>query len=76
MQKDKWKLSVLLEYFANPLNPMSDQNRVSPYNITKMLSRKVMQIYQNINEQLLVDPIPSSPNSHHKNCMADSKETY
>ena len=23
---------------------------------------------------LLVDPIPNSQNSHHKNCMADSKE--
>ena len=49
MQKDKWKWSVLLKYFANPLNPMSDQNRVSPYNITTVLSRKVMQVYQNIN---------------------------
>ena len=25
---------------------------------------------------LLVDPIPNSPNGHHKNCMADSKENY
>ena len=24
----------------------------------------------------LVDPIPNSPNSHHKNCIADSKENY
>ena len=76
MQKDEWKWSVLLKYFANPLNPMSDQNRVSPYNITTVLSRKVMQVYQNINKQLLVDPMPSFPNSHHKNCMADSKENY
>ena len=35
-----------------------------------------MTIYQNIKKQLLVDPIPSSPNSHHKNCMADSKEDH
>ena len=63
-------------YFANPLTPMSDQNRVSPYNINTILSRKVMRIYQNIKKQLLVDPIPSSPNSHHKNCMAESKENY
>ena len=25
---------------------------------------------------LLVDPIPNSLNSHHKTCMADSKENY
>ena len=24
----------------------------------------------------LLDPIPNSPNSHHKNCTADSKENY
>ena len=24
----------------------------------------------------LVDPIPNSPNSHHINCTADSKENY
>ena len=24
----------------------------------------------------LVDPIPNSPNSHHKNCIADRKENY
>ena len=31
---------------------------------------------ENIKKQLLVDLIPSSPNSHHKTCMADSKENY
>ena len=29
-----------------------------------------------IKKQLSVDPIPSSPNSHHKNCMTDNKENY
>lgn len=24
--------------------------------------------------ELLVDPIPNSPNKHHRNCMADSTE--
>ena len=61
---------------ANLLTPMSDQNRVSPYNINTILSRKVMRIYSNIKKQLLVDPIPSSPDSHHKIYMADSKENY
>ena len=35
-------------FIANTLTPMSDQNRVSPYNINTILSRKVMRIYQNI----------------------------
>ena len=35
-----------------------------------------MRIYSNIKKQLLVDPIPSSPDSHHKIYMADSKENY
>ena len=55
---------------------MSDQNRVSPYNINTMLSRIVMKIYQNIKKELLFDPIASSQNSHNKNCQADSKENY
>ena len=55
---------------------MSDQNRVSPYNINTMLSRIVMKIHQNIKKELLFDPIASSQNSHHKNCQADSKENY
>ena len=61
---------------ANLLTPMSDQNRVSPYNINTILTRKVMRIYQNIKWQFLTDLIPSSPNSHHKNCVPDSKENY
>ena len=59
-----------------PLTPMSDQKRVSPYDINTILSRIVMKIYQNIKKQLLFDPIASSQNSHHKNCQADSKENY
>ena len=26
--------------------------------------------------ELFVDPIPNSPNTYHKNCMADNKENY
>ena len=61
---------------ANLLTPMSDQNRVSPYNINTILTRKVMRIYQNIKWRFLTDLIPSSPSSHHKNCVPDSKENY
>ena len=54
---------------------MSDQDRISPYNINKISSRQVMRIQKNINEGiirgLLVDPIPNYPN--HKNFMPDSK---
>ena len=61
---------------ANLLTPMSDQNRVSPYNINTILTRKVMRIYQNIKWRFLTDLIPSSSSSHHKNCVPDSKENY
>ena len=47
-QKDKRKRSVMLKNFANPQSPMSDQDRVSPYNIYTIFSREVVRIYQNI----------------------------
>ena len=53
---------------------MIDQDRISPYNIKTISCRKVMRIKRNINMGLLVDPISNSPNKHHKNCMADTKE--
>ena len=40
---------------------MSDQDGISPYNINTISSRQVMRMKKNINE-LLVDPIPKSPN--------------
>ena len=33
----------------NPLSPMSDQNRISPYNVITISSRQVMRIKKNIN---------------------------
>ena len=42
---------------------MNGQDRVSPYNVNTIWSRKVMKT-------------SSSPNSHHKNCLADSKENF
>ena len=33
----------------NPLKPMSDQDRISPYNINAISSREVMRIKKNIN---------------------------
>ena len=32
----------------NPVIPMSDQDRISPYNINTILSRRVMRIKKNI----------------------------
>ena len=60
----------------NPLTPMSDQGRISPYNINTISSRQVMRIKKILIRRLLVDPIPNSPNQHHKNYMADSKVNY
>ena len=34
---------------VNPLTPMSDQDRISPYNINTMSTRQVMRIQKNIN---------------------------
>ena len=35
-----------------------------------------MRIEKNISHGLLADPIPNSPNQHHKNCITDSRENY
>ena len=49
----------------NLLSPMSDQDRISPYNIITISSRQLMRIKKNIDyiiRGLLVDPKPNSPN--------------
>ena len=35
--------------YVYPLNPMSDQDRISPYNINTISSRQVMRIKKSIN---------------------------
>ena len=35
--------------FLNPLTPINDQDRISPYNINSISRRKVMRIKKNIN---------------------------
>ena len=35
--------------YVNPFTPMSDQDRISPYNINTISSRQVMRIKKNIN---------------------------
>ena len=48
--------------------PITDQDILSPYNINTVSSGQAIRG--------LLDPIPNSPNYHHKNCIADSKENY
>ena len=35
--------------FLNPLTPMSDQDRISPYNTYTISTKEVMRIKKNIN---------------------------
>ena len=52
----------LFERGFNPLTPISDQDRISPYIINTISSRQVMKIRKISIRGLLVDPIPNSPN--------------
>ena len=49
------------------LIPMSDQNRISPYNFITISSRQVMRMKKILIWRLSVDPIPNSPNYHREN---------
>ena len=50
---------------------------ISPHNINTIWSRQVLRIQENITFRgLLIDPIPNSPNSHNKNCMAEIRGNY
>ena len=51
---------------------MSDQDRISPYHINMMSDENKEK--KQLEEFFLVDPIPNSPSSQHKNCIANSKE--
>ena len=46
----------------NPSSPMSDQDRISPYNVITISSRQVIRIKKILIRGLLVDPLPNSPN--------------
>ena len=43
------ELLKLVMVSFNPLTPMSDQDRISPYNINTISTRQVMRIKKNIN---------------------------
>ena len=50
---DRWDcenpLKSLENFSLNPLTPMSDQDRISPYNCNTISTRQVMRIKKNIN---------------------------
>ena len=39
---------LLVVFYINPLTPMSDQDRISPYNINTISSRQLMRITKNV----------------------------
>ena len=43
-------------HHINPLAPMSDQDRISPYNINTISSRQVMKYKKNINWGIISRP--------------------
>ena len=45
----------------NPLTPLNDQERISPYNISTISSRQEMRIKSSINRGLLVNSLPNFP---------------
>ena len=61
---------------VNPLTPMSDQDRISPYNINTILSRQVMRIKKNINYGIANWSDTKFSNQRNENRLADSKENY
>ena len=46
-------LEALDGEFINPFTPISDQERISPYNINTISSRQVMRIEKNINHGII-----------------------
>ena len=57
LARNHYKFNVfpisLYRYQANSLTPMSDQDRIFPYNINTILDRQVMRIKKNINEGVI-----------------------
>ena len=51
---------VLIFFLLNPLTPMSDQDKISPYQINTILNRQEMRKKNISAKGLLVDSIPNS----------------
>ena len=55
---------------------MSDQNRISPYDINTISSRKVMRLEKNINKEIISWLNTKFFEWNLKNCMKYSKKNY
>ena len=64
--KTLFQVNNVTTYFLvsfNSLTLLSDQDRISPYNINTISSRQVMRIKKTLSARgSWVDPIPNSPN--------------
>ena len=47
------ELSISCFFDINPLTPMSDQDRISPYNINTISSRQLMRITKNVDKGII-----------------------
>ena len=45
--------AIMVKIQFSPLTPMSDQDRISPYNINTISTRYVMRIKENINLRII-----------------------
>ena len=70
------KALIFFLWYLHPLTPMSDQDRISPYNIITISSRLVMRIKKLSTRGLLIDPIPNSLKWNHKKCVENTRENY
>ena len=52
--------TYLLISFKNPLIPITNKDRISPYNVNTISSRQVIRIKEMSMRVILVDPIPNS----------------
>ena len=60
--------------YLSPFTPVSDQDKISPYNINTMSSRQVMRINKNINWGMHSWSNTKFSKLNHRNCAADSEE--
>ena len=60
----------------NPLTPMSDQDRISPYNINKTSSRKVTRVKKNINWEIISWSNTKFSKQTSQELYGNSKENY
>ena len=58
----KFQQDIKIRLCQNLLTSISDQDRISPFNISTILNKQVMRIWKSTNKGLSVDPMPNSPN--------------